>query len=173
MLMWLHQQIRRQARNKQLTRCTKQERLRRRPFSKRSNDCRREQAICERTPHLKTTATYDPLHVSVALARHQHNRNSPVERLGRSDVHQHQAVNLPILQSLPNNPPGQLSFRRQTLFPLQTVVDHFFLERGEESCLVGPVVHHPEGGDSDQKGQDAFPNELPSAWRLHRGENSI
>lgn len=86
--------------------------------------------------------------------------SSPVERLGRADVHQHQDVNLPIFQGSSDDSPGELALGSQSLLLLESVNNHLLLDRTQESGLLRPVVDHPERSDGDEEGQKTLPDEL-------------
>jgi hypothetical protein len=105
------------------------------------------------------------IHYSSALPlrpKPLHDHHLPVEGFRCSDIHQHEAINLPILQSNLDDSPRQPAFGRETLFTLQSVVHHFLLQGCKETGLVGPVVYHPERRNGYEQGKDTFPDELGS-----------
>lgn len=92
---------------------------------------------------------------------------SPVEWRRRADIHQHEAVHLPILQSLENHFPAKFALTGETLFLPDADENHLALKWGEEACLVWPVVYHPDGADRDEKGENSFHDELLESARKH------
>lgn len=82
--------------------------------------------------------------ISAYLSDNEETRDSRVKRLPGTNVHDHQAVHLPIAKGSLDDTPVEFCFARDDLILLQSSEDELPFQRSEEARLVGPIVHHPE-----------------------------